>query len=354
MATFEFDSFIKWNSYDNIHKCFDNKYCDSKFDINADFTVKLDGSNLSIKIKKINSEWKLISINGRNSIIWPNEDKQLNKIGKYGNAGNLGELPIEMFKIAIKVAEKINVEEIIVYGEAFRAKKDNRTAKFASWHPFGFYILGNENPILVPAIFFQDICPNPILVNTDFYTFIDLLINTDHHCIFPSIMSFSGKIGDGIIKFKELMMNPPIEFEGFFIVINEKTGYKWKTPKYEEQPKIRRSDQCNFMDNSSIEKYKILEDVYFAERDVKPVSIKQIDSDPLITAINTAFQKEHSKMLDLSTIPKKERLIIADSVISLVITEILSHYTEESPCPWTENVIKEKTNKLVKYLIMKL
>jgi hypothetical protein len=369
MTTINKEKIIKWTSFSNLHSWFQynlkcknpmhKKDSDYLFDLNANFTIKIDGSNLSIHIKKIDDEWIINSINGRNLQIWNNKDnKPINKIGKYGNVGNIENLPLEMFKISILFAEKIKTKDIIIYGEVFRAKYSNLVSKYVSWHPFGYCIpIGSEieELILIESNFFSDICPIPYEI-IDYTTFLDYLVKSNKHCIFPPSCLFSGKIGDGIIKFKEMMSNNELGFEGFFIVIDSNNGYKWKTSICEEQKYILSNNQCRFINEKSKEIYKILEDIFNQKKKIKEnFTNPQIELHVLKDEITNAFNKEYSKILDFSEIPKKDRLPIVDKLIDPVVKEVISHYIDSDiPIPWSDEEIKKTTNTLVKILVMKI
>ena len=122
----------KWESYLNIHPEFDS----SLIDQTHTFSLKINGSNLSIHIKfdPEDNEWRIVCLHGRTAPVWTAESGIPYTNLKYGSVGSLGDLLDKMNLFAIAVAEKLGNQEIIIYGEAFRAPK----AKYASWHPFGY------------------------------------------------------------------------------------------------------------------------------------------------------------------------------------------------------------------------
>lgn len=349
---------IKWPSYDNIHKMFSSKMiCDDLLEIIVNFNIKIDGSNLSIHIKKTESKWNIISINGRNCPIWTSDEKLINNI-TYGSAGFLNNLPNEIFNIATRIGEKMNVDEIIIFGEVFRAKNNKKSANLASWHPFGYYLENNEQSItkLFSVNYFDDICPIPYDI-IDFATMIEFLIKTENHSIFPPLCLYSGKLGDGILKLSNLMLTSEKHFEGFFIVIDQENGYKWKTPNHEEQKKILMCNECMFLKENSKNIYKILENIYLEHNKIKNVDEKSVTNksiDLLTSDILTAFNKLCTKISDFTDLPKKDRLPLIDELIPDIVIEVLKQYTDcDIQPPYSENEIKKKSNNLLKQLIMK-
>jgi hypothetical protein len=163
-------------------------------------TEKVDGSNLAMWVRfnaglgddpKDSSNWNVLLLQGRSAALWkkagfeinPEEEgegngdddddekeqeqqqvpreklraqaqddlKKLTSLPGYGNAGSLGNLIPKMRDFCVRVANALGVDEIEVFGEAFRAKKivthanaKKEVKKFeqaatrASWHPFGF------------------------------------------------------------------------------------------------------------------------------------------------------------------------------------------------------------------------
>ena len=151
-------------------------------------TEKLDGSNLSLRVRRVLSapaaggggggnvklgDWSIVAFQGRGSLAWqpstqpfclptaalaasapPTEGgaapprkaaPSSSGIGqgipnfKYGNAGALGALPDLIYRFCVAVLNDSfpTATEAIVFGEAFKAKGQ----KAASWHPFGLIVL---------------------------------------------------------------------------------------------------------------------------------------------------------------------------------------------------------------------
>jgi len=348
----------KWNHYDNLYALFKKvKNCknplykirlDDIFNIDCLATLKIDGSNLAIKIVKNNDEYEIESLNSRNEILWIKGDDKYNK--KFGHPGHLNNLPIYMKEIAIKIATKLNVDELIVYGEAFRANKNNISSKFASWHPFGYSISSTEEPKLIDTDLLSDICPIPETI-IDFNSFIDFLLNANNHCIFPPPLLFSGKIGDLIMKNKDMLLDNPLGFEGFFIVytINHiQNGYKLKTVQFLDQKTEFKKYQ--FEEKCSQEIYSILENIYIKACDGIKISDDNFDINSLI---NNAFNHELLKNESFQDIPPgKDRIPIVEKFIPLVIDEINRYLQNEQDLEIELNkaqikIVKSKVHNLV-------
>jgi len=256
------------------------------------------------------------------------------------------------------IAEKMNVDEIIIFGEVFRAKNSDINANFVSWHPFGYL----ENHYISKPIFkfftvsfFDKICPIPTDI-TDFNTMIDFLIKATNHCIFPPLCMYSGKLGNGIITLSNLMLSSDKNFEGFFIIDNRENGYKWKTPNHEEQKKILRCNECIFLKEDSKQIYEILENIYLEHIKIKDNSLIIKNSENFLKSdIINAFNKLCTKISDFTDLPKKDRLPLIDKLIPDIVEEILKQYSDcNIELPYSEDEIIKKSNTLIKQLIMKL
>jgi hypothetical protein len=359
---------IKWNHHENIHRIiaeYSKKHdSDDFFDLNVTITEKIDGSNLSIHIKKYdNDTWKIESIIGRNSIIWPNnvKNKETNIYElSYGNAGKLEKLPDEMFNFSKKLAENINTNEIIIYGEAYRYKKQ----KFSSWHPFGYKLPSDDYKTyrLTTEAYtlFKSICNIPPENYIEHDIMMNYLETIDKNVVFPPPIYHTGSLGDGIDKLKNRMLSNEETFEGLFIISNNSNdsnehnfGYKWKTGEYDEQKQIPNIETLNFKKEKSIILYNTLMQIYNnkANKDKK----KNKDKNILKNEIEIATRRELSKMESITNVPKKERVIIINNMIPLIVDEIVLLYKEsEIELPWTIEEIKESSSKFIPQIIMNL
>ena len=322
------DQIIKWPSFDNIHK--DIKVIDKL----GYFTIKTDGSNFSIHIIKISDTWKIQSINSRNFSIWPKDECKLNEINT--TFGYLEDLPIQMLKISILIANKLNIDEIIIFGELFRAKKNNIHANFISWHPFGYYISTFKQPVIFLPDFLNEICPIPIDI-IDNGTMIDYLMNADSHKIFPSKCMFYGIISEGIKELSTIMLNSQSDFEGFFIILNENNGYKWKTHWHEEQPKLNK-----YKYNIDKDIYEIFNKIFVQKNERKN------DDEILKEKINQSLNKTINKYYIIND----NSNIDIDKLIILILEEFQSHYIDcNCEIPWSvEKIEKQSRNCVKKYL----
>lgn len=327
---------IPWNHYNNIHSLLAKS--DKIIHSDGFFTEKLDGSNLGIHIKKINDEWKLVAVYGRKTIISQEEIK----IIKYGNAGSLGDLPNKMYEYAQKIANKLMLDEIIIYGESYRQKKAQQ--KFASWHPFGYRNNADKEIInLSPKIYdlfcdtsefclsMKDIkCPD------EYRLFLE---NSQSHVIYPPLVLYNGKISDGIKYLEQLMMKSHKEFEGVFVSSSDGC-FKWKTSKYEEQQKFKKNK------NTSQEIEDILYKVFHNDTPNQPEkSLETMIENAYIheSRINEIFNIKSVE--DISTEEKKN---ILTTCINLVISELKSQFTDNNEkIPWSDDIIEAKCKKII-------
>ena len=200
-----------WGSYKNLTRlmtdivdgrepqpsCFPNGLEDF-MESSVTCTEKLHGSNLAMWVQYLpklgsnrsdSNNWSVLLLQGRTSPLWKKEgfilddDKKTGKLssssslikqdvddsvnqkirdelqndlkklqslsGRYGLAGSLGKLPLAMKDFTVRFANLINVDQVEVFGEAFRASKVVEksssikyivTAEKPSWHPFGYKI----------------------------------------------------------------------------------------------------------------------------------------------------------------------------------------------------------------------
>ena len=373
------DNSIAWGSYENLARILANnakcgKSCDSLFAEQILATNKINGSNLAIEICKADGAWSVIALHGRNVPLWTAESGILfSKSGKaYGNFGSIGELPLEMFKIASRFADSIRVDYIVMYGEAFRSKKQEK----ASWHPFGYKIRDKDGNLILQHLTPQvhahisSICQTPNFSSHD--DMIGFLEATNVHVAFPPPIYFVGALGDCINYLFPIFMQLHETFEGVFIVaIDGSFGMKFKTGILEEQPAIPDVSTLNFTDPASIEIYSKITAVFaskitavFASKSLKKVvatSEKESSTDhkpvravdPLVTKIEEAFDNIASKEAGFAEVPKKDRKPIVDRFVPLVVNELVSHFTKaDMVIPWDKDVIMKKAKTIVTQKVM--
>lgn len=297
---------VSWGHYLNIHKHFVDK-CKSGLPLDDIFqepvcvTEKLDGSNLGIHVARSVDglpRFHIVALMGRNSILWsPTQDDCLlhAKKGtavvvpntKYGNAGALEALPAAMLSFATAVADALHVDDIIIYGEAYRADGQKK----ASWHPFGYKVRlvqsasgADDDEALaadgcsdaehsdedegssgwtkfgltaaVHQMFstHQNVPPFPVAPLSDGSAitsrnaFQAALVDASQngHVVCPPLLLFSGgTLGQAIDALAPMLMSPIARsFEGAFVVCEGKrAGFKWKTGLHDEQKGIPSADE---------------------------------------------------------------------------------------------------------------
>jgi hypothetical protein len=380
----------KWPSFNNIHRAIyeqnkENEYnvnnpnlenknmmcLDDFFNYTVNFTIKVDGSNLGIHIKKNSyNEWFIEKLKGRNSTIWTvRNTKSINKLPKYGNVV-LGNLPNVMFEYAKLIGEIMKVNEIIIYGEAVRI------GEFASWHPFGmsgvsddFILLTSEIHKLFSSCQLLDVSVKKAPTISDNKSMIEYLKTIKSHVVFPPPILFHGKLSDGINMLYDTMNTALIDFEGLFIVNQTlHTGYKWKTGFHDEQVKISNVSELNFETDEAKQTYIKLFKI-FETRPQKEERISlarstesknnletlRLNKELLKTMTNTALQRELTKMTSFEHVPKNERRAIADTLTKLVIEEIKRQYLgRETEIPWTDESMDHDVKSHITTYIMKI
>lgn len=318
---------VSWGHHLNIHKHFVDKAkmgmpLDGIFRAPVTVTEKLDGSNLGIHIRRNASAdlpaFELVALLGRNSNLWsPPEDGLSTPHSipsmKYGNAGSLGALPAAMFLFACDVCTTLGVDELIVYGEAFRCDRAN-----ASWHPFGFKQRqttgttvacgdaqndddsgagsdGEEAPgwikspltasvhqlfsrHQIPACLSADIGPT---TSPSAYLEVLLRHGAKQHVVCPPTMLFSGgTLSEAIDALYHTMMHPPAScFEGAFVVLETTlTGYKFKTGLHDEQKCICTADELSEMAQHGFDNKVTLVRTHATTVDEDPKSAAKIEA----------------------------------------------------------------------------
>ena len=356
----------KWESFLNIHPEFDS----SLIDQTHTFSLKIDGSNLSIHIKfdPEDNEWRIVCLHGRTAPVWTAESGIPYTNLKYGSAGSLGDLPDKMNLFAIAVAEKLGNQEIIIYGEAFRAPK----AKYASWHPFGYklpsknfelHMLTRDLHVLfssVPVPYQAPVLYQAPSTNDEFLDFLRVQVTTT---IFPPPLLYFGELGSGIRELYQTLATRDSKFEGLFIVNEEGTnGFKWKTPIHEAQLKIRTSDEIGLLPNTeAFNTYELLLQVC-AMRPSKDQSISMVRSDESKQKrtdeeqlnsrtrgeIAEAFTNIRNKSPCFEHKSTRERNEVVAFFLPLVIEEVLSHYEDSG---MTHSMTKDKLEQLTRSVI---
>jgi hypothetical protein len=371
----------KWPSFNNIHRVLfeKNKYniakgcadpIDELFDHNVNFSIKIDGSNLGIHVKRDDSNhWYIKKLRGRNSAIWTDDSSvSIIRLPKYGKWA-LQLLPKYMFEFAKSIGDALNANDIIIYGEFFLA------GNFPSWHPFGMSVDGKIN--FLTRKLHDLFSKHQILDNShgkppemkDNTSMLGYLKTVDTYVVFPPPLLFSGNLTEGIGFFHETMLHASIDFEGLFIIDETvPAGYKWKTGFHEEQPIISNVEELDFKTEKAKATYIKLV-LIFATRPIKEERIslarsteKKKNEDVttqnqvlLRTMTDTAIQREISKMTSFEHTPHKERFIITDKLTLLVITEIKKQLSDSAAqIPWSDEVLNHDVRHLVNTYVMKV
>jgi hypothetical protein len=355
----------RWPHTANIHCVGQTTNPDSFFEQTVCATQKIDGSNLSIHIKKVDGEWSIVKLNGRNTKIWdPEMGKDITDLS-YGSPEKLEKLPIVMFDYCVRLAnllsESTDIDELYVYGEAYRMEGQ----KFVSWHPFGYRVpqivskskstrsnACSESVIATvvtdtsdtsdttvettvkavstastPDMFDLSLSINFLTTRTHelflsvqeshiprvktVEEFCSMLVDCDDHIICPPICLFTGKLVDCVNEMFEKMKTHSKLFEGCFIIFESKSqGFKWKTGLFEEQKKIVSISETMFNTEANIEAFKKLEyifntrpiDKHDTGTDCSEPELKKISIGQMQSDLLTACKHELTKFTSISEI----------------------------------------------------
>jgi len=290
-------TFESWASYYNLAKVLGDCYrkygktVTDFFKLLVLVTEKIDGSNLAIRVSDANGEWHIIFLQGRNSIVWrvdKNKFEDMMSIN-YGNAKNLATLPIAMKNFAVLVAKKLDVKDIIVYGEAIRTAAH----EVPSWHPFGYKVPNGDEwelHLLNSATYklFADASAAMGFLPELYLDHNSLMSSykkstSDKPLVTPPPKAFGGSLGTAIDALHPTMLKkevkkdpktgeeivdlkyPPEAFEGYFIVLeNNSNGLKWKQGLHEEQKNIPKEEDLviDLGDVTSLLWYKKVAEIY--------------------------------------------------------------------------------------------
>jgi hypothetical protein len=347
----------KWPSFSNIHKV---ALSPEFFDKTFSFGEKIDGSNLGIQVKRGSTD---ATLHGRNSIVSYDFEKPTSV--KYGNAGSLGELPINMRQFASKLCNLLHLHEVIVYGEAYKHGKQ----KFASYHPFGyrvedtFFGLTRESrELFIQCVPEEDAHEYAGLTAHEAY--LESLESAERHVVFPPIIYKTSSLAEGIHELHASMKQPGSKlFEGVFCVCEEDgfsiphsdcnlTAFKWKTGHHEEQSGMPPLERLCLCAPEHLELYHKLAEVFsarpFANQAAPATAASPSTAKPTADAelrgrISAAFQRELGKMESFQDLPKKERGRIVVTMKPLVAAEVIRSYEEDG-----EEVGEEKKKNITK------
>lgn len=351
-----------WPHSLNVHR-----YCEdeNKFYEQVCITLKVDGSNLTIHIKKIDGIWYVMELIGRNSVIWTNESATPITSLSYGSPGKLENLPLEMQNYAIRLGEYLKVEEIYISGEVYRMKDQ----RYASWHPFG-YKIGSDDIIFMTSKthqLFVEMQNFEIVTTSDQMNTI--LVNSTCHLIFPPPILYIGKLGDGILSLYTTMMKHDRNFEGCFIIWeNGSWGFKWKTGLFEEQHKIPDLSEFSFTREESLVYYTKLIEVFnhrphyeARERVLRSQDAKSKKNDEkelkelCKKELSNACEREMTKMESFNHIPRSERKTIVQNLIGLVVKEVKQVYEESKmTISWSDDELKSMAESIILQIVMKV
>ncbi len=338
----------KWPSFSNIHKV---ALHPDFFEKVFSFGEKIDGSNLGIQV---NVTTRDAYLHGRNTLVPYDFSKPASV--KYGNAGSLGTLPVLMKEFALKLCEHLQLEEVVVYGEAYR----HGMQKNASFHPFGYKVGEKLHGLTVAtrASFAHCALESDAAEFGEFRThadYTDALERSQRHIVFPPIIYRTCTLAEGIESLHEEMKSPSSpKFEGCFCVCEDESvtirnsdcnlaAFKWKTGTHEEQAGMPSLERLSLSEPAHLVLHDKLSSVFnsrpFAGASSKPSKTapsssadsakKAADADVRLR-IKTAFERELGKMVSFAEVPKKERAPIAATIKPLILAEVLRGYEEDS------------------------
>jgi hypothetical protein len=273
----ESDGKERWGSYNNIHKELKEfaAHCartstastDMFFDAPVCISEKLDGSNLGIRVTKMNEKWTTQALLGRAKPIWTIENaKPITNLPKYGKVC-LGKLPIAMKEFSAKVGDMLGVNDLLVFGEALHI-----TGGHVSWHPFGFKTRSADDEWSTHFLtssthaLFQAATGNaPLRTHAEFLSF---MAQQSPFAVVPPPLWFAG----GTLREAIEALHPILEaasvvhgntIEGCFVVTEDnRTGFKWKAGTFEEQKGLPDVADLRFDDPPSFGLYAKLVDIF--------------------------------------------------------------------------------------------
>ena len=373
-----------WPHFENIHRVISTSdEPDLIFEKTVCITEKMDGSNLTIHIKKdkqtLNAiynkknkrTWHVEELIGRNSVIWNmSSDVPITSLS-YGSAGKLEKLPTAMLEYTIDIAQRLKVDEIYITGEVYRLKNQ----KFVSWHPFGYKVCGSDKDC-DSKICFLTSTSHKLLKEAQIIPeiktheeMIEKLQSATNHQIFPPPILFVGKMEDGINSLFDMMKLQERNFEGCFIIWEDNTwGFKWKTGLFEEQKRITSVSDIKFLNSSSIRCYTKLMEIFDLrpkydgrESILRSEDAKRAEEESkcrletLKRDLSTACNREITKMESFTHIPKAQRKSVVEKMIQPVINEAKELYTESGlEFSWSEEVLKETAKSIITPIVMKI
>lgn len=355
---------LSWPSIPNIHKV---KNLSDYLKNSSQARIKLNGCAFSETIFETSNGFEIKTVNTRTQEIYSylTKEKPLDKLGKIGHIGDIRNLPNIIFPFIVELAKKLNVKELTIYGELYLAKENTITAKYVSFHPYGFYsniltpdgpeFLSNEIILLIENLF-------PVSKKfIDFDSFNKYLISSSKYEILLPPCIYEGLIYDGIKFLAKLMYDESEYFEG----IVWSCGCKWKRHIHEEQEKIPINV---FNESESLyDTYQILSDIHkwsrlkYKEKNDKKLLSKDID--PLIIKINDAFINIVTKKVSITNTEKALRYKLIPEFINDVIEELkIQHINDDIieseqtitnlEIDWTDKEILKIIKKEITKLIM--
>eukprot|EP00759_Apiculatamorpha_spiralis_P002905 PhF_6_TR11287/c0_g1_i2/m.18217 len=105
-----------------------------------------------------------------------------------------------MQQFAMRLCTRLGVDEIVIYGEAYR----HGQSKAPSWHPFGFKLPSKEwelHPLTTDThSLFMEVCALTGPVPRTHTEFVSTLANASRgqYLIFPPPLFFQGTLAEGV------------------------------------------------------------------------------------------------------------------------------------------------------------
>eukprot|EP00403_Amphidinium_massartii_P024616 CAMPEP_0178401884 /NCGR_PEP_ID=MMETSP0689_2-20121128/16541_1 /TAXON_ID=160604 /ORGANISM="Amphidinium massartii, Strain CS-259" /LENGTH=495 /DNA_ID=CAMNT_0020022737 /DNA_START=11 /DNA_END=1498 /DNA_ORIENTATION=- len=303
--------FYAWPHTDNLAATLlSEPHLEEKLDRTVCVTEKLDGSNMAVHVRRqaqpqeeaatAKPQWCLVGIQGRNQHVWsPATPVAIETQGHtaaerasrqenfpamtYGNAKALLQLPALVAQVAVQVAESLQVDELVLFGEAFKVtgqtakkeqsqssqqqqRKQSPAASLASFHPFGFKVInagsraaenegspsaesGEEESapkssgsttahltVEVHELFSKFAVAAPPVDQSSGDALQHYLLNSAVHVVCPPAIIWNGTLREGAEPLHKYLLSVSERVEGIFIRMEPNGIYcKWKAPLFEEQ-----------------------------------------------------------------------------------------------------------------------
>ena len=305
----EAGSHVKWPSFQNVHRL-----VEILLEVEEVLALeKLDGSNLGLEIDPITES--LIGLHGRNQLIWYNDFVGAGPFDRtYGTVkGTLHPLAEYIPRLS-KMAQTLSTgAPVVVYGEWYQSPGDTNPAP--AWHPFGYKVRGENTKIETMTLGLYQMF-------------------LDHDLTPPKILFSGGTIGEAVEELFPTMLRPDNAwFEGVVFTNARVSGIrymaKWKTGKYDEQPRLVISDE-DALPEDLVDKlrqvYETKEDIAARKREGRSVEDEQTAT--VMLAFRSVMSKSPVTADDIRGMDKESRVAELKRLQAETVEELKDQYAQ--------------------------